>query len=132
MVFNTMYERQRPAPLEFKDKSRTQQQFAADADINVIMKKYEKTGFPVIQEDKKLVYGDFSNIKSYEEAQMALVEANDAFMQLPARIRDKFDNDPGKLLAFVEDENNRDEAVKLGIIEMPPQPEIKPPEGGQS
>lgn len=42
-------------------------------------------------------------------------------MELPATLRREFDNDPVKLLAFLQDENNRDRAIQLGLVNAPVQ-----------
>lgn len=48
-------------------------------------------------------------------------------MTLPPEIRTRFDNDPGKLIDFVADPDNRQEAQELGIVNPAPEP-AKPPE----
>jgi phage internal scaffolding protein len=40
-------------------------------------------------------------------------------MALPAQIRSRFDNDPAKLIDFLENEQNHDEAIKLGLVNPP-------------
>ena len=45
-----------------------------------------------------------------------LSNARESFAMLPSSIRKRFDNDPGLLLAFLDDENNREEAFSLGLI----------------
>jgi phage internal scaffolding protein len=104
------------------EPSRTQQQFAEEADINNIIARYERTGIlvdPLIDRRGQPMYGDFSNIDSYFEAQLKVAQAKQLFEALPAKIRDRFGGDAGKLLAFVEDPENREEAIELGLIEKP-------------
>lgn len=117
------------------EPSLTQQQFAAEADINNIIARYERTGIlvdPLIDRRGQPMYGDFSNIDSYFEAQVKVARAKELFEALPAKIRDRFGHDPGKLIEFVEDGKNRDEAIELGLIERPEVNEkvkIETPEG---
>jgi phage internal scaffolding protein len=117
------------------EPSLTQQQFAAEADINNIIARYERTGIlvdPLVNRRGEPIYGDFSNIDSFFEAQVKVAKAKEMFEALPAKIRDRFGGDPGKLIAFVEDEGNRDEAIELGLIERPEVNEkvnIETPEG---
>ena len=40
-------------------------------------------------------------------------------MALPAHLRARFENDPAQLIDFLGDENNRSEAEKLGLLEVP-------------
>lgn len=77
-------------------------------------------------------YGDFTGICDYASAMIRTREAGDAFMQLPSALRKRFSNDPAQLVAFLDDENNRAEAIELGLIERPvqqPEPESKSAEG---
>ena len=98
--------------------SMTRQEFKDECDINQIMRRYYKTG--VISHVNKYqgVYGDCP-ASDFTEA-VALVErAEGMFSELPAHVRKRFENDPAQFLAFVEDESNREEAVLLGLIEVP-------------
>jgi phage internal scaffolding protein len=114
--------------IEFTDPGYTQQQFKDDADINSIMERYQKTGLltdPMNPGTRQPMFGDFEDM-DFHEAQTFLANAFQDFEALPARIRDRFENDPGKLLDFLRDDNNRDEAIKLGLIEKLPAVEIPP------
>ena len=44
----------------------------------------------------------------------------DDFMALPAQLRVRFDHDPVKLLEFLENDQNRNEAIQLGLIDGQP------------
>lgn len=102
----------------------TKQEFADECDINVIMARYQSTGvLPVIQARE----GRFVDAPEddYHSAMIKVAEANSMFAQLPARIRDRFENDPGQLIAFLQDDRNLQEARELGIVEperVPPAP----------
>ncbi len=116
--------------------SRTKQEFSKEADINQIMARYVRTRQfpPDALEKRNAQYADFSEIGSFHELQTKIVEAQQNFMQLPAEMRTRFDNDPGKLLDFVSDEDNRKEGQDLGIINPdpdPPKAEDKPPDPAQ-
>lgn len=97
-----------------EEPSLTQQQFKEDCDINVIMEKYHQTG---ILPAPQLIgtYADLTQQKDYLEAMQIVLDANAAFMTLPVKTRIRFDNDPAQLLAFVHDEKNLEEAIKLGL-----------------
>jgi len=51
-------------------------------------------------------------------------------MELPAKMRARFHNDPQELLEFISNEENRAEAEKLGLVakkpETPPAPIAQP------
>lgn len=115
--------------ISFPHASRTKQQFVEDSDINTIMRKYEKTGIldPRLQRGPGS-YGDFSSATDYHTSLNQVVEAQAAFYDLSSTIRARFHNDPGELLDFLDDPANRDEAVKLGLVEPPAAPQPKAPE----
>lgn len=106
----------------------TQQQFKDDCDINNILRKHghDPVAFQALTRPGG-VYADFSSITDYHTMLNEIVEAQTAFGALPAHLRARFDNDPGKLLAFIQDKKNRDEGVSLGIIN-PPTPTTNSPD----
>jgi len=107
----------------FPDKTRTQQQFADDVNINKIMAKYKKTRQINHLNTRTGVYADITNIGSYEEAMQTIINADSAFLDLPSQIRARFGNNPQQLINFLSDNSNDDEAIKLGLKIQPQQPE---------
>ena len=104
------------------ERSMTKQAFAEECDINNVMKKYEQTG--VLPEGtRELLYGDFSDVGSFQEAQDIVLLARAQFEALPARVRDRFNNSPEKFLEFTADENNRAEMENLGLLKPKVEPE---------
>lgn len=99
-----------------KEPTMTQQQFADDCDINNIMAKYEKTGQVTHLSNKQGVYGDFSDITDYQDMLHRVAAAQESFQTLPAKTRQRFQNDPGELISFLQDRKNYDEAISLGLI----------------
>lgn len=97
-----------------------QQQFAEEVDINTIVKRFGLTG--QLPENLRMpVSGDFTNITDFQSAMNLVVQAKEEFERVPAEVRARFANDPGELMAFLEDEKNREEAVKLGLVSAPPE-----------
>lgn len=94
----------------------TQGQFKQECDINHIMRRYKQSG-ALPRFKRGGVYGDFSELGDYMESLEKVQAAQEAFAALPSEVRARFRNDPGELVAFVADEKNRDEAVKLGLVE---------------
>lgn len=109
----------RGSDLECKDVSLTQQNFKDETDINVLLERFKVTG--VMPAAVRLPsYGDFTGVNDFRTAMDAVRNAMDGFMALPANLRARFENDPQRLLEFLSDENNRDEAVKLGLLKAQP------------
>lgn len=101
-----------------QQRSLTQQQFAKEANINEIVRRFGLTG-QLPDGINAPVSGDFTGITSYEEAMRVMRQAQESFMELPADQRQRFHNDPGEMLAFLNDDKNRDEALRLGMIKKP-------------
>lgn len=100
--------------------SATQQQFKEECDINEIVRRFGLTG--ELPENVRVPQsGDFTGITDFQSAMNAVREAQENFMALPAEIRERFANDPQKLMDFVANDANRDEAIKLGIVSRPPE-----------
>lgn len=93
-----------------------QQQFKDECDINNIMKRYADTGQLTHLRNQTGVFADFSEIPDYQGSLNRVLDAQNAFMQLPAEVRTRFRNDPGYLIDFLQDPNNYDEALKLGLV----------------
>lgn len=109
--------------LEFKGdsaKSVTQQSFKDECDINKILERFGLTG--EMPENPRLPQsGDFTGVSDFHTAMTAVRKAEEGFLELPANLRARFGNDPQNLLEFLEDVKNKDEAVKLGLVEKPPE-----------
>lgn len=97
------------------DPGKTQQNFKDECDINVLMARYEKTGILPMSQKGEPAYLDVTGIE-FRTSMEILATARSAFAQLPAHLRARFDNDPAKLLDFVHDPDNRDEAARLGLL----------------
>ena len=133
-VIRSAYGEHRPirSGVVCQDKA-ARQEFKDECDINRIMKKYRSTG--VLPQRPGGMFGDFSEVGDFLEAQNFVRLASERFASLPSDVRKRFDNDPGLLLQFIQDKANREEAVKLGLIEVKsaapkaesnPGPDVKP------
>jgi phage internal scaffolding protein len=114
-----------PPRVNFKLPSLTQQSGKDDADINVIMRRFKVTGM-MPQSVRRPVFADFEGIFDFQSAQNALVEANRSFSQMPAEVRERFNNDPARFVRFCSDDNNLDEMRKLGLAVPAPEPAKAP------
>lgn len=92
------------------------QEFEAECNINNIMEKWLKTGVLTHVRRGEPMYGDFSNADDYHTAMTRVREAQERFLSLPAALRARVDNDPGKLLDFVADPRNAEELRELGLV----------------
>lgn len=117
--FKTIYNYKQEDGVNNSIPSLTQQQFKDECDINKIMDRYLRTGVLSDPLDKRGTpkYGDYADLGNYMDHMNKVVEANEMFEALPASIRKRFNNNPGDLIEFVMDSNNRKEAEMLGLIE---------------
>ena len=99
-----------------EDASLAQQQFKDECDINNILRQFNITG-QLPQATLSPKYGDFTGISDYKTALDRVIAADEEFMNLPANLRARFDNDAANLIEFLNNDENRLEAEKLGLVE---------------
>lgn len=116
---------------ECEVETRTQIHMQDETDINLIMERYGMTG-ELPQNVRPVLMEEFEGVFDYQTAMNTLVEADRAFMQMPAGTRARFGNNPQNFLEFLAKEENRDEAVKMGLVMPRPKVEEKPPEKGDN
>lgn len=102
------------------EPSRTSQQWKDIVDVNNIMKKYKKTGTVThLRNAENGVYMDLTEIQDYMGSLLQIKKAEEAFQQIPAVLRQRFNQDPSQLISYLQNPENHDEAIKLGLIKKP-------------
>lgn len=114
----------------FTGNSRTKQSFREEVDINAIVARARVSGGFSHVNTKPVIYGDFTTVPDYMSALLIIKNASTMFEALPAVVRDRFANDPGKLMVFVSDPANADEARSLGLLK--PLDVVVPPAEGNT
>ena len=101
--------------------SMTKQSFKKECDINNIMASYKRTAgkqfLDTFSGYMDGIFGDASSAVDYHTALGLINEANVAFDSMPSHVRDRFANDPARLMVFLSDVKNKDEAIKLGLLD---------------
>lgn len=125
-------------PYQDNTPSKCRTEFTDECNINKIMETYKKTGIePKLRPEG--IFGDYANLPEYDEARSIIIQADDAFNQLPSETRSYFENSPQNLVNFLQNKENKEKAIELGLIdkpktspllEDPPQPEPRAPKGG--
>lgn len=96
----------------------------ADADrtdIRAILSRAKRTGGAVgYMTSKQAMYADISEAPDYITALNIVARAQGQFEALPSEVRDRFNNDPGKFLAFANDVKNKEEMIKMGLRKPDP------------
>lgn len=104
-----------------EDVSRTKQSFRDECDFNNVMNRWATSGLVTHLNPREPIYADVSSLGDYQSSIELIRSAQSMFRSLPSALRDRFDNDPSKLLAFISDPANEAEARKLGILRpLPP------------
>lgn len=94
----------------------TEQSHREEVKVQNILKKYHETG---ILTHVSNYGGNYMDLPSGMDLQTALnitIEANEAFDSLPSDIRNRFANNPGAFLDFVQNPDNFDEMKEMGLV----------------
>lgn len=100
--------------ISFAPVGRVDPQFQNETDINYIMAKFAKTGILPTQ-NRAERYGTQTGT-DLREALELVTRAEQSFSELPAKVRDKFKNNPGAFLDFVQDDANLPQMAELGLL----------------
>lgn len=122
-MFRTLYTYDDAYSHEFgsanNEPSMTQQSDMADADINIIMQRYGATGqLPQVQ--LEALSGDFTTVGDYRACVERIKAAEEAFMNVDAKVRKEFDNDPARFIEFVNNPENKEQLQKWGLAKQEP------------
>jgi len=98
--------------------SLTEQSEAARTDINALSQKVLRQRLQGNPNGRQPIYGVMPSA-TYHEMMNKIVTMDSQFNRLGPKVRRRFMNRPELMLAFLEDENNRREALTLGLIEDP-------------
>ncbi|AXH77979.1 MAG: internal scaffolding protein [Microviridae sp.] len=94
---------------------RTKQSDKDSCDINLIMARYIKTGVLDFVNKNAASYGDITGI-DFQTSMDTVAKAKTMFDQLPAELREQFDNNPGFFCDFVSNEENLPEMAEMGLL----------------
>lgn len=119
-----MDEASNESALKCDDESLALQSAEEESNINTIVRRFGITG--ELPSDLKMPQsGDFTNLPDFHTAMNIVRRTQEEFLKVPADVRARFGNDPQAFMAFVEDDANREEAKRLGLLK-PPQPVLEP------
>lgn len=98
-----MTKRKRVGDLKFTEPSKTKQEFRDISMPSNVVRQFERTGDPMVLQARNARYMDLSQAPyDYAEALIFVREAQEAFLALPAELREEFGNDPGEFLDAYE------------------------------
>lgn len=99
-------------------EGKTRQEDAASADVNVILDRALRGAVPLPQPLEELTYADVSSITDFRSAMERVTRAETAFMQLEARVRKAFDNDPALFLDAFQSGEGLKRLEELGVVKV--------------
>lgn len=94
------------------------QSAAEQTDLNKMSQKYlaqARLGNPM---GRKPMFIDVP-AQDLQTMMNTVIKAQESFRRVPAKIRNKFANNPVTLIAFLQDPENRREGVEMGLIDDP-------------
>lgn len=95
----------------------TKQDQSPQCDINTILANYARTGVLTHTNRAEPLYIDAPRVEGLQEALALVRDAEDAFMQLPAAVREEFGNDALALLGALEDPAQHARLEELGVFQ---------------
>lgn len=98
------------------EPSLTKQEFKTDCDINHIINRYDNTGLIAHLNRAAARFLDVTQVTDYHDALNQVKAAEDAFMELPAKARAVFQNDPARFLDAAHDPEKRELLVRAGLV----------------
>lgn len=109
-----LYIRHERKRIKFEKPTKVKAEFQKEADINLIMDRFKKSGvFPT--NGKTPMYMDTTQIPNLQTAMQVMIEAEKAFLALPAKIRKEFDNNPMQFVEYASDVKNLDKLREWGL-----------------
>lgn len=115
----TLFPSRRHAKSFKGSESRTLQSEHAATKLDGILRKYATVGPEAAmlfgQRVQAMPFG-VQEVADYQETLNRAVEVQRYFSALPSSTRAFFDNQPSNMLAFLQDEGNRDKAEELGLV----------------
>lgn len=98
-------------------------------EINQIIAKYQRHGTMPAVQMKNPLYGDFTGPSTIHEQREAVYQAEDRFMELPAKVRELCENDWVQFLDKMDDPEQHDSLIQAGLTILDPsEPNINPTE----
>lgn len=127
MKHNTPYERKvktrNPTVIDFTDDpGLTEQAHAKECDINHKITMYAK-GKAIGVSATPGVYMEVPEGFDFQSSMDTAVKLREQFESHSMEVRKRFHNNIQEMIEFLGEEKNQDEAIRLGLVEPPKEPE---------
>lgn len=104
----------------------TEQSHKAEVDINNIVKRHGGNLELIAKVNAlRAVDMQFDDVtgNDFQEAMFKVAKAQESFDSLPSAIRKQFDNNPATFLDFVQNPDNAESLVEMGLAQRIPEPQ---------
>lgn len=103
----------------------TKQNHKDECNVNLILARYQKTGVIEHRQEFEAQYDDATGV-DFQEAMNLVISAENMFKELPSTVRKEFENDPGKFMTFVNNPENMEKMIEMGLaVEQVPEPPVQ-------
>lgn len=99
----------------------TSQSERDNCDLNILVRRFGVVQVAASHPFDPSQYGEWDSTLDLRAAVESVQNAQTAFNQLPATIREKFQNDPRQLLAALKDPDQADQLRELGVLKPKPE-----------
>lgn len=104
------------------EKVITEQSHKQEVDINNIIRRHAN-GMDLVSRTARLKSQEFRfddvTGNDFQEAMFKINKAQDSFDRLPSQVRKKFGNNAAEFLDYVQNPENADELIKMGLANAP-------------
>lgn len=107
----------------------TKQSHKDECDIHNILRQYQRTGMITHIQARQGQFLDLPSDIDFQTSLQLIKQAEDAFAALPAKVRDRFHNDPERFLSAFYDPQLREELREMGLLRNAPPDTPAPPQG---
>lgn len=121
-TFNTAYGPRVKGVVISTGKGMTKQSHKKECDVNLLMARYQKSGVVTHRNNWEPQYDDATGV-DFQVAMNLVISSREMFQELPSQVRKEFDNDPAKFMDFVNNPENGEKMVEMGLANPKPEPE---------
>lgn len=98
------------------DESLAIQSAKDECDITLMLERMAHGINPDLNRSEPIFADVTTTSSDFHSAMNLVIQAQEQFDSLPAKVRERFANDPAKLLDFLHNPSNREEAARLGLV----------------
>ncbi len=103
------------APLDASQGGGAKQAMKDECDVNLIVRRFDKTGFIGHLAEGIPTFVDASELGDYRSIIDQVRKVDEYFSGLPASVRTEFENDASRFMDFLESGASEEDLMKLGL-----------------